>query len=368
MSETPNLLGLDYRAEAARLGPPVVPIVDAHAHINGSAAAELYGEVAQLFGVRVTYSMTTLPMVPPVQRALGQRVRFIAFPNFRHSDRLHAFTAGFLDDIPRFAEIHGSRMIKFWNAPRLRELIAPADAPSIIPFDSPWRVRQAELAQRLGMMFMVHVADPDAWFRTAYADASTFATKLEQYDSLRRMLRRFDGPWIAAHMGGWPEDPDFLDHLLAEHHNLYLDISATKWQVRELSRWTPARFHAFATRWTGRILFGTDIVTTDEHLAPGENKQHPMARLASDRHQAFDLYASRYWALRTMLETAYAGPSPIADPDLNKERPQEFTLRDAPTLVGRAMPRDWLATHYSAAEQLIEGRHSARHHAAARGR
>ena len=34
-----NRLGLDYRAEAKRLGPPVVPIIDAHAHINGPNAA-----------------------------------------------------------------------------------------------------------------------------------------------------------------------------------------------------------------------------------------------------------------------------------------------------------------------------------------
>jgi hypothetical protein len=34
---------------------------------------------------------------------------------------------------------------------------------------------------------------------------------------------------------------------------------------------------------------------------------------------AFDLYASRYFVLRTMFETAYDGESPIADGDLGLE-------------------------------------------------
>ncbi|MHC4590503.1 MAG: hypothetical protein ACYTAQ_14535 [Planctomycetota bacterium] len=38
--------------------------------------------------------------------------------------------------------------------------------------------------------------------------------------------------------------------------------------------------------------------------------------MASSPQEAFDLYASRYWALRTLFETDHVGPSPIADPDL----------------------------------------------------
>ena len=38
--------------------------------------------------------------------------------------------------------------------------------------------------------------------------------------------------------------------------------------------------------------------------------------MASKSDMSFDLFASRYWALRTLLETSYDGPSPIVDPDL----------------------------------------------------
>ena len=36
---------------------------------------------------------------------------------------------------------------------------------------------------------MVHVADPDVWFRTVYADAAKFGTKPDQYVGLERMLQ-----------------------------------------------------------------------------------------------------------------------------------------------------------------------------------
>ncbi|HRI41291.1 MAG TPA: hypothetical protein PLW54_06390, partial [Bacteroidia bacterium] len=81
---------------------------------------------------------------------------------------------------------------------------------------------------------MVHIADPDTWFATRYSDARRYGTKREQYQGLERMLDRFTNPWIAAHMGGWPEDLGFLDGMLARHPNLHIDTSATKWVVRAL--------------------------------------------------------------------------------------------------------------------------------------
>src|SRR5437762_2817682 len=77
-------------------------------------------------------------------------------------------------------------------------------AVHVVPLDSEWRVGAAELAQSLGMMFMTHVADPDTWFKTKYADASKYRAKPEHYKPLEKMLDRFSAPWIGAHMGGWP--------------------------------------------------------------------------------------------------------------------------------------------------------------------
>src|SRR5690606_7275944 len=155
---------------------------------------------------------------------------------YMHEDRRWAMTEGFLENIRRFHGEFGSRIVKFWAAPRQRDVLeeAGAEMADVVALDSPWKMKAAELAASLGMMFMVHIADPDTWFATKYADAARYGTKRDQYAPLERMLERFSGSrWIAAHMGGWPEDLEFLDGLLARHANLHLDTSATKWMVRE---------------------------------------------------------------------------------------------------------------------------------------
>ena len=82
---------------------------------------------------------------------------------------------------------------------------------------------------------MVHVGDPDTWFKTVYTDASKFGTKMQQYDGLVRMLEEFpDLIWIGAHMGGDPEHPDHLQELLERYPHYNIDTSATKWIVREV--------------------------------------------------------------------------------------------------------------------------------------
>lgn len=350
-----NRFGLDYRAVAARLGTPVRPIIDAHLHVNGAEAAKIFKFIAPLFGVSRVYSQTRLDQAAAVRQVLGDVVRFVAIPNFMASDRKQAFGPGYLDAIKSYHGDHGSRMIKFWNAPRLRDLITGDDAMDYIPFDSPWRVKAAELAMSLGMMFQCHVADPDTWFKTKYVDSTKYGTKLGAYESLERMVDRFPAPWLVAHMGGWPEDLAFLTGLLERHDNLYLDASATKWIVREISRHSREAVLAFLTRWSGRVLFGSDIVTTDEHLTPpaGAAKAHPMGDLADSPEAAFDLYSSRYAALRAMWESSYVGESPIADPDLNMVNPELNSPMAAPLLRGFGLPAEVLRPFYGDAAEAL---------------
>jgi hypothetical protein len=80
-----------------------------------------------------------------------------------------------------------------------------------------------------------------------------------------------------------------------------------------------------------------------------------MGHLASTRDEAFDLYAGRYWALRTLWETDYDGESNIADPDLMLLDPEAHDEMSAPRLVGRETPADLLRTVYhDAAADLLE--------------
>ena len=353
-----NRLGLDYAAEAAALPAPPAPIIDVHSHINGLEAVKIYRRAASLYGVELTYSMTRLEEVQAIHEAMEGRIRFIAVPNFSaENDRRYHLGEGFTRRIEQYHAL-GVRIAKFWAAPRATDYAIELGDPEFMRLDAPHRLEAMAAARDLGMIYMVHVADPDTWFATKYADAAVYGTKRQQYEPLERLMEKFDRPWIAAHMGGWPEELEFLTGLMDRHANLYLDTSATKWMVRELSRHSRDELLAFLARFRGRVLFGSDIVTGDDHLRPAEGK-HEVYERANSPEQAFDLYASRYWALRTLLESDYEGESPIADPDLAMVEPEWYGPMDAPVLAGKSLPADLLrSVYHDAAHDLLEPLHA----------
>lgn len=346
-----NRLGLDYREEAGKLGDPVCPIIDAHAHINGERAAQVYKQVCDLYGIERVYSQTQLAQADAVKSVMGDRISFVAIPEYMHTDRQWAHTVGFLENLDEW-HARGARMVKFWGAPRLRDYVSTMglSPEDIVPFDSEWKLRIAEKAGSLGMILMVHCADPDTWFQTMYQDVGKYGTKESQYESLERLLEKTGMPCMAAHMGGWPENLGFLGRLLDRHPKLILDTSATKWMIRELSKQPTEELVAFLDRYQGRILFGSDIVTSDDHLTPSDPDNPGFGnQLASSEDEAFELYASRYWALRTMYETGYRGESNIADPDLKMVDPERYDDLSGPALRGHGLDETRLCVLYRAA-------------------
>lgn len=352
-----NRFGIDYRAAAVELGSPVTPIIDGHAHINGARAAKVYQEVCDLYGIERVYSQTQLSQAHAVKEVMGDRIRFVAIPEYMHEDRKWAHTEGFLENLEEWHSL-GARMVKFWGAPRLRDYAAPMgiDPDDIVPFDSKWKLKIAARAKELGMSLMVHVADPDTWFSTMYADASKYGTKRDQYDSLNRLLDSTGMRCLGAHMAGSPENLSFLGELLDRQKKLVIDTSATKWIVRELSKQPTDKLVTFLTKYEGRVVFGSDIVTHDDHLATSDPDNPAFGnQLASSEQEAFDLYASRYWALRTMYETHYRGESNIADPDLKMCDPEKYDDMSAPALHGHAVDPDLLKVLYrGACEQTLD--------------
>ena len=335
-----NTLGLDYRALAGAFAYRG-PILDAHTHVGTPRAAKLFCEVADLFGVTHTWTMTGLDNARRLFPDYGHRIKFICVPDYMKKETPGTFTTQWLRDIEHFRNDLGSTVIKFWAAPRGRDFAEmspdPADADAM-KLDSPIRKQGMKLAYDLGYRtFMTHVGDPDTWFATAYADASRYGTKPQQFEPLEDALQQYrDVTWIGAHMGGWPEDLDWLQAFMDRHPNYVVDTSACKWQVRELSK-HPARFKAFCEANPGRVLFGTDIVA-NEHM---------------NNSIGFDLFASRFWALRTVMETTYDGPSPIVDPDLHKIDPSVSKYATA-HLRGAALGPDTLRdVYYNAAAKVF---------------
>lgn len=340
-----NRLGLDYRAEAAKFAYRG-PILDVHTHIADVRAARDFFAVADLFGIEKVWSMSPLEEMDDIRAEFGERIEFIAVPNYSASKTdPECFTTDWLRRIERFRE-KGCRVIKFWAAPRGRDLHADA-----LLIDSPIRREGMKLAYNLGYRhWMTHVADPDTWFATVYSDVSKYGTKASHYPPLERSLEAYrDVTWIGAHMGGTPEDLSFLQELFDRHPNLVVDCSATKWMVRELSK-KPDDFRRLCERNRGRVLFGSDVVAaSDPDHRPPEHRDRKDTPAT-----LFDLYASRYWALRTMLETSYDGPSPIVDPDLHR-LDASLPEKSTPRLRGTDLPADVLREAYHDAAANIFG-------------
>jgi predicted TIM-barrel fold metal-dependent hydrolase len=323
-----NITGVDYseRAHFRYHGP----LIDIHAHVmitrpgdpksgppTGTgpgasiAQAETMLAVAREFGIVRTYSMCLPDDIPPLRERFGDALGFNGSIMKKARDESDDAAYRLLD---RFLE-QGVEMIKFWSAPRGRERGLFVDAP--------WRVEAARRARAAGVrIIMVHVADPDVWFRTVYTDSSKFGTKADQYVGLERMLQEFpDMAWIGAHMGGDPEHPDHLEALLDRYPNYYIDTSAAKWQIREVSSHAPA-IRDLMCRYPDRFLFGSDLVT-----------RHDLDR---------EHYVSRYWCHRTLWESAWQGRSPIADPDYKSDSGEATT----PPLVGLNLPAEVLEKVY----------------------
>ena len=101
------------------------------------------------------------------------------------------------------------------------------------------------------------------------------------------------------------------------------------------------------TKWSGRILFGSDIVTMDDHLEESDGNE--LAMKASGADQAFDLYASRYWTLRRLFEQTGRFESPIVDPDLHMVDPDRYAEDAAPGVTCHGLDRTLLETLYRGA-------------------
>lgn len=261
-------------------------VIDFHSHLLAARHGEAWFQAADHFGIDAFVTMAPLEEAAELKKRWGDRLRFIVVPNWMYTgpdavdDWLHR-----LDGLYNL----GSRLLKFHMAPRsLDRHHWDLESPRLKPiFDE-------VVARKMGIM--THVGDPDIWYSHQYADAARYGTRELHYAMWERTMQKYpDIPWVGAHLGGNPEDPQRLQGLLDRYPNLMLDCSATRWMAREVSR-HHQQMRDFFIRNADRLLFGSDQVSGDD--------------------RGFDFLASRLWVHRKLWESDYVGPSPILDPDV----------------------------------------------------
>lgn len=284
--------------------PPVKGrVIDAHCHLLAARHAAGWFEAADHFGIDHFFTMNPLDEALGLQREWGHRLHFIAVPNWFALTEPDVFER-WHRSIESFFNL-GSRIAKLHMAPgTMKKTGMHFDHPGV-------RGILRDIASR-GMAIMTHVGDPQLWYDGKYAgpDYASTGSRESQYAAWERALEDHRGtPWLGAHMGGNPEDLKRLQSLLDRFPDLVLDLSATKWIVREVSARADAA-RAFVIRNQDRLLWGSDQVSGDA--------------------RGWDFLASRWWAHRTLWESEYRGTTPIYDSDL--------AVDDQPALNGLALP------------------------------
>lgn len=312
-----NPLNLDYRHPLPR--PPTRgPVIDWHTHLLARRHAPLWFEAADHYGIDRFITMTPLEEAVALHAQYGHRLQFIAIPQW--GDSSPHWRDNWMRRIEAFHNL-GSRICKFHMAPGTMAMRG-------------WRLHDdiarplLDFAVERGMILMSHIGDPDSWYEKKYTDHAKYGTRDDHFAMWEQLLAHYaPTPWVGAHLGGNPENLPRLQRLLDTHSNVYLDLSATRWIVRELSRQRDDA-REFIIRNQDRLLFGTDQVSGDD--------------------RGFDFLASRFWSHRKLWETASVGPVNITDPDLPKDA--------QPTFRGLALPTDVLQKIYhDNAQRLLTG-------------
>jgi len=163
-----NLLGIDYPGEARRLAIIKGGVVDTQVHLMGPESASVYWQAARMFGVTSAWTLTPLGQVESVQEASdGRAVTIAVHKRPLAGEEEKRLTCEFLDLLKPYYRL-GARIAKFYCAPHIFANSKLPYRQSPLRLDSPERLCVMEAAAELGMGFMLHVADPDIYFRGKY--------------------------------------------------------------------------------------------------------------------------------------------------------------------------------------------------------
>ncbi len=269
------------------------PIFDAHTHIGEIDTLEKMLEIESKFGVVAQIGIVhSKDGFEAAKKKYSKRFVFAKYLSLR--DIADYNVEPVIDDITKTKD-EGYALAKTWFGPRWRDYIE--DFPGDFRIDSPKLEPVFQALEDNELPLLIHVADPDTYFKLHYQDASKYGTKEENLSQLEAVLDRHPRlSFQIPHFGAQPEIHRLpnLSSWLDRFPNIILDTASSRWMARELSK-DVQKARAFLMKYSDRILFGTDL---------------------SANRGTMDYFGGRYSAQRMLWETNFREkPLPFEDVD-----------------------------------------------------
>jgi predicted TIM-barrel fold metal-dependent hydrolase len=255
---------------------PMVDAIDAHNHLDSMTPREVL-EIMDRCGLErvVNITMKTGDAAVEVLRryhaAAPDRFATIAWMDW-HGVESNSFWPGLTDHFERMVQ-EGACGLKLWKD---LGLSVRDHTGALVHIDDERLSPLFEKAAELNVPVMFHTSDPDAFFQpidrfneryeelAAHPDWAFLNAEIAKDELLRQRDRVFarhpQTRFIAAHVAESGENLGRVTQMLETHPNVCVDMSA---RVAELGR-QPYRAREFFLRFHDRILFGTDLLPSDE--------------------------------------------------------------------------------------------------------
>ncbi|PIE18666.1 MAG: hypothetical protein CSA66_04205 [Proteobacteria bacterium] len=297
------------------------PVIDVHAHISSTALDRL-GQVMDDSGLRTMTNMSGGVVGRTAERSVEASTRFggerlVHFVNvdwrLRHREGFGAYMARALEHAVTRYGFKGLKISKALG-------LAVTDAQGRrLPVDWPELAPLFDKAGELGVPVSIHTGDPKAFWDPVTPDNERYAElKVHprwsfhgpEFPSREQLLAERDRlvarhpktTFILVHFGNNPEDLDYVDALLKRHPNAVIDTAA---RVPEIGRHPPDEVRDFFIRHKARILFGTDLGLTADHIMLGSS---------GEQEPSFDdvkPFYDAHWRFFEGNERGIAHPTPI---------------------------------------------------------
>ncbi len=291
------------------------PIFDAHVHIkkNMGGIKKLI-KYREYFGIEKSIAIVHRSYKDKVEKKFPNKFVFAKFFSNLSIFGKNPKPNLLAKSIEKFHH-QGYPVIKYWMAPRWKKFVKmiPTLDPKDITLSEALFEPMFSKIEELGLIFLIHVSDPDIFYEKVYQPESEYGKKSDHLQDLENVLKRHSKLNVqGAHLGSQAEHLDNLGRWFDSYPNYNVDMSSARWMARELGK-DVKKSREFFIKYSDRILFGTDLV---------QGRKKPISKY----------YGTRYSTLQKILETNVRDV-PLPFPDKENDNKTVINGLDLPLNV-----------------------------------